>query len=175
MNQLDAQARLDLLRLMLVTNAMSDRREFEDYIEAADPRIMANEVDRVLAAGVQAGVWSSGDPYYTEVKAIVDQRAPADRRDAPGLATEARGTANGSAALNAGDVFLSLGSWAEAEEMFALALQKGGVDRDRTLTRLGIAQAQQGKKAEASATLKQVGGARAPVAQMWSAYVESRA
>jgi tetratricopeptide (TPR) repeat protein len=174
-NQLDAQSRLDLLRLMLATNAMSDRREFEDYIEAADPRIMANEVDRVLAAGVQAGVWTSGDAYYTEVKQIVDQRAPQDRRDAPGLATEARGAANGTAAQNAGDVYLSLGSWAEAEEMFALALQKGGVDRDRTLTRLGIAQAQQGKKAEAKATLTQVSGARTPVARMWTAFVESRA
>lgn len=174
-NQLDAQSRLDLLRLMLATNAMSDRREYEDYVEAADPRIMANEVDRVLAAGVQAGVWTSGDAYYTEIKQIVDARAPQDRRDAPGLATEARGAANGSAAQNAGDVYLSLGSWAEAEEMYALALQKGGVDRDRTLTRLGIAQAQQGKKAEAKATFAQVSGARVPVARMWSAFVESRA
>jgi hypothetical protein len=172
---LDRQARLDLLRLMLATNSLTDRREFEDYVEIADPRIMSNEVARVLEAGLQAGVFASGDQYYSEIKTIVDQRAAQDRRDAPGLATEARGAANGTPAQNAGDVFLSLGSWAEAEEMFALALQKGGVDRDRTLTRLGIAQAQQGKKAEASATLKQVGGARAPVAQMWSAYVESRA
>src|SRR6478609_2167660 len=175
LQQLDPQSRLDLLRLMLVTNAMSDRREYEDYIEAADPRIMANEVSRVLAAGLQAGIFAAGDQYYTEVKQIADQRAPQDRRDAPGLATEARGAANGTAAQNAGDVFLSLGSWAEAEEMFALALQKGGVDRDRTLTRLGIAQAQQGKKAEAKATLAQVSGARTAVARMWSAYVESRA
>jgi hypothetical protein len=175
MNQLDPQARLDLLRLMLATSSMSDRREYEDYIEAADPRIMANEVARVLEAGVQAGVFASGDQYYSEIKTIVDQRAAQDRRDAPGLATEARGAASGTAAQNAGDVFLSLGSWAEAEEMFALALQKGGIDRDRALTRLGIAQAQQGKKAEARATLQQVGGVRAPVAQMWTAYVESRA
>jgi hypothetical protein len=175
MYQLDPQARLDLLRLMLTTNAMSDRREYEDYIEAADPRIMANEVSRVLAAGLQAGVFSSGDQYYSEVKTIADQRAPQDRRDAPSLATEARGAANGTSALNAGDVFLSLGSWAEAEEMFALALQKGGVDRDRALTRLGIAQAQQGKKAEAKATFAQISGTRAPVARMWTAFVESRA
>lgn len=175
MHQLDPQARLDLLRLMLATNSLSDRREYEDYIEAADPRIMANEVGRVLDAGVQAGVFSSGDQYYTEVKTIVDQRAAQDRRDAPGLATEARSAATGSAAHNAGEVFLSLGSWAEAEEMYALALQKGGVDRDRTLTRLGIAQAQQGKKAEAKATLEQVSGARAAVARMWTAFAESRA
>ena len=174
-NNLDRQARLDLLRLMLATNALTDRREYEDYIEIADPRIMSNEVGRVLEAGVQAGVFAGGDQYHSEIKTIVDQRAAQDRRDAPGLATEARGAAGGTAAQNAGDVFLSFGSWAEAEEMFALALQKGGVDRDRTLTRLGIAQAQQGKKAEAKATFEQVGGARAPVAQMWTAYVASRA
>jgi hypothetical protein len=172
---LEPQAQLDLLRLMLATNTLSERQEFVTYIEAADPRIMSNEVGRVLDAGVQAGVITTGEEYYTEVKRIVDQRAPEDRREAPALAAEARGAANGTAAQNAGDVFLSLSSWAEAEAMYALALEKGGVDRDRALTRLGIAQAQQGKKAEASSTFGQVGGARTPVARMWTAYVESRA
>ena len=129
----------------------------------------------MLAAGLQAGVFNTSEEYYGEIKRIVDQRAPEDRRDAPGLATEARSAANGAAAQNAGDVFLSLGSWAEAEEMYAMALQKGVPDRDRALTRLGIAQAQQGKKAEAKATFGQVGGARVPVARMWTAFVESRA
>lgn len=174
-NTLDAQAHLDLLRLMLQTDALKERAEFETYIEVADPRIMANEVSRVLAAGVQAGVIAESEEYYEEVKRVIDDRAPQDRKDAPGLADEARSAANGTAAQNAGDVFLSLGSWAEAEEMYALALQKGGVDRDRALTRLGIVQAQQGKNDEARATFEQVSGARAPVARMWSAYVESRA
>ena len=124
---------------------------------------MSNEVAEVLDAGVQAGVFASGDAVlHRGQDASSTSARREDRRDAPGLATEARGAANGTAAQNAGDVFLSLGSWAEAEEMYALALQKGGVDRDRTLTRLGIAQAQQGKKAEARATFEQVAGARAP-------------
>jgi tetratricopeptide (TPR) repeat protein len=175
LHELDPQSQLDLLRLMLATNAMSERAEFVSYIEAADPRVMSNEVAKVLAAGLQAGVFNTSEEYYGEIKRIVDQRAPEDRRDAPGLATEARSAANGAAAQNAGDVFLSLGSWAEAEEMYAMALQKGVPDRDRALTRLGIAQAQQGKKAEAKATFGQVGGARVPVARMWTAFVESRA
>ena len=175
LHDLDPQAQLDLLRLMMATNALSERAEFVSYIEAADPRIMSNEVARVLDAGVQAGVFASSDEYYAEVKRVVDQRAAEDRRDAPGLASEARSAANGAAAQNAGNVYLSLGSWAEAEAMYALALQKGGVDRDLALTRLGIAQAQQGKKAEALATFGQVTGARAPVARMWTAFVESRA
>lgn len=174
-NTLDSQAQLDLLRLMLTTGSMKERVEFLAYIEAADPRIMANEVAKVLDAGVQAGAITTGEEYYTDIKRIVDERAPQDRREAPSLATEARAAASGNSAQNAGDVFLSLGSWAEAEEMFALALQKGVADRDRALTRLGIAQAQQGKNAEAQATFEQVAGARVPVAQMWTAYVASRA
>lgn len=172
---LDPQAQLDLLRLMLTTDAMKERAEFVAYIEAADPRIMANEVARVLAAGVQNGAFTTGEEYYADVKRVVDERAAQDRAEAPALAEEARGAANGNAAQNAGDVFLSLGSWAEAEEMYALALEKGVADRDRALTRLGIAQAQQGKNAEARATFEQVGGARVPVARMWTAYVASRA
>lgn len=170
----DPQVRLDLLRLMALTDALSDRREFISYIETADPRIMANEVATVLDAGIRAGVFSNGDEYYAEVKRVVDLRASADKEEAPKLASEARSAANGRPAQNAGDVYLSLGSFAEAEEMYALAIEKGGVDRDQMLTRQGIAQVRQGKFAEARATFGQVSGTRAAVARMWSAYADSR-
>jgi len=175
MNQLDPQAELDLLRLMMTTNAMTERNLFEAYVEAADPRINSNEVGRVLDAGVQQGVFTTSDPFYTEVKTVVDQRAATDRRDAPQLAAEARSSAEGRDAMNAGDVFLSIEDYAQAEAMYQLALEKGAADRDRVLTRLGIAQAHQGKNEDAKATFGQVSGARAPVARMWTAYVESRA
>lgn len=174
-NTLEPQAQLDLLRLMALTNSLSERREYQTYIETADPRIMANEVAKVLDAGVQKGVFTTTDDYYTEVKRIVDQRASADRTEAPKLAATARSSANGRDAQNAGDVFLSLGSYAEAEEMYALALQKGGTDRDQMLTRLGIAQVHQGKYAEARNNFGQVSGARTAVARMWAAYAESKA
>lgn len=170
----DKQAQLDVLRLMRLTNAMKERRDYENYIEIADPRIMSNEVTKVLDAAVAAGVLTTADQYYTEIKRIVDQRAPEDRRDAPGLVTEAR-TGSGSAALNAGDVLYSLEQFAQAEEMFRLAAEKGGGDRDRALTRLGIAQVQQGKLDDAKATFAQVSGARAPIARMWQAYIDSKA
>ena len=59
--------------------------------------------------------------------------------------------------------------------MFALALEKGGGDRDQILTRLGIAQVRQGKNAEAKATFAQVSGQRAAVARMWTLYADTRA
>jgi len=175
MVDLEPQAQLDLLRLMAATDSLSDRREYVTYIEAADVRVMSNEVQRVLAKGLQKGIFSASDDYYSEVKRLADQRAPIDQRDAPGLVADARSAAQGNAAMNAGDVQLSLADYAQAEQMFQLAVEKGVTDRDRALTRLGIAQAMQGKAAEAKATLEQVSGARAPVARMWMAYADTKA
>ncbi len=174
LNEFEPQQQLDLLRLMRETKAISDRSEYVRYIEAADPRIMSNEVIGVLAEAVAAGQLSATDTYYTEVKSIADQRAPEDQAAASGLVTEATGGSDPMLALEAGDVTYSLGDYAQAEAMYQLALDKGYADRDTALTRLGISQAKQGKFAEAQATLDQVNGARAPIAQMWSLYAQTQ-
>jgi tetratricopeptide (TPR) repeat protein len=175
LNMTDKQAQLDLLRLMALTDSMSQREEYETYIEVADPRIMANEVGRVLAAGKSAGVFSDGDPFYSSTKEVVDARAPEESADAAQYAADAASAANGKPAQNAGELYLALQDYPKAEEMLQLALTKGGVDRDVVLTRLGIAQVQQGKLEDAKATFGQISGARATVARLWTAYVESRA
>jgi tetratricopeptide (TPR) repeat protein len=170
----DVQARLDLFRLMALTGSLSERREYESYVAILDPRVLASEAGKVLDAGVQRGVFTTGDPFYTESKGIIATRAAQEAGLAAEYAAEAASASNGRAALNAGDVYLSLGQYAKAEEMFALASQKGGVDRDTALTRLGIAQVQQQKLAEAKSTFAQVSGVRAPLARMWNAYIASR-
>ena len=172
---LEPQAQLDLLRLMALTNTLSGRDLYARYVAAADPRVMATEVSRVLAAGAQAGVFGPGDEVYDEAKRVSDERAPAEAGDAARYAAEARGSASGRAAENAGELFLALQSYPQAEEMFKLALEKGGIDRDAALTRLGIAQVQQGKLEEARASFQQVSGTRAVVAKLWSAYAASKA
>jgi hypothetical protein len=171
----DAKAKLDLFRLMALTNAMNDRAGFARYLDALDPRIMATEAGRVLAAARTAGALTESDPSYAEIKAVVDARASGEPAEAAGYAREAASSANARAAENAGDLYLALEDFAKAEEMFQLALTKSGVDRDLVLTRLGIAQARQGKNAEAKATFAQVTGTRASIAQLWSAYVDSKA
>jgi hypothetical protein len=59
--------------------------------------------------------------------------------------------------------------------MYKLAIERGGIDRDRALTRLGIAQVHQNKLAEARTTFGQVSGNRTAIARMWTAYIESKA
>jgi len=175
LNTLDPKAKLDLFRLMALNNAISQRAEFAGYLDLVDPRIMANEAGRVLAAAKSAGAFTEADPDFARIKTVVDQRASAEAAEAAGYAREAATAANARPAENAGDLYLALEDFAKAEEMYKLALTKSGVDRETALTRLGIAQARQGKNAEAKATFAQVSGARAGIAQLWSAYVDSKA
>ncbi len=172
----DDQARLDLLRLMRLTDTLTDRSEYVRYIESADPRIMSNEVSDVLGEAVAAGLLTQGDTYTTEVKGIVDDRMAGDRAEAPSLVTDARAAPTGRDALTAGDVLYSLDDFAGAEAMYALAVEKGGIDNATALTRLGITQVRQGNNAAAAATLAQVTtGSRAVVAKLWAAYAEGQA
>ena len=107
----------------------------------------------VLDAGVQAGVFTSGEEYYGEIKRIVDQRAPAGpqgcararqrKRAAPPTAPPRRTRATCSSRSARGPRPRRCTRW---------RCRRAAIDRDRTLTRLGIAQAQQGKNAEARAT-----------------------
>lgn len=171
----NAQASLDVLRLMALTGSLSQRSEFETYVTTLDPRVLPTEVSKVLASGVQAGAFTSSDPFYTDTKRIVDSRTSEEAKLAADYAAEAASSADGRAAFNAGDVYLSLGEHAKAEEMFKLALEKGSIDRDQVLTRIGIAQVHQSKMAEAKSSFAQISGDRKPVAKMWTAYIESRA
>ena len=175
LNAFDPKVQVDLFRLMAVTNSLTDRVTYSAYVEAIDPRVMATEATRVLDAGLRAGVFSNGDSFYTETKRVADQRVAGERAEADDYASRARQAASGKDAKNAGDLYLGLEAYAQAEEMFKLAIEKGSVDRDEALIRLGIAQVQQGKLAEARASFEQVSGVRAPLAQLWSAYAESRA
>lgn len=171
----DDQANLDLLRLMRLTGTLTEGNDFIRYIETADPRIMSNELVHVLAEGVRAGHFASGQTYYDEVKGIVDDRMAEDRADAPALVREARSAASGAPALSAGDVLYSLGDFAGAEAMYAMSVEKGSANTAAALTRLGMAQLRQGNVAAAQAALAQVTGPRAPIAQMWAAYARSLA
>ena len=78
-------------------------------------------------------------------------------------------------AMAAGDLYLNFEQAAKAEEMYELALTRSGVDTGRALTRLGIAQVDQGQFAAAQATFAKVQGVRAPIAELWGLYAAAQA
>ncbi len=167
----DGQELLDLLRLAQRTDALRNERDYVDYIEAADARRLPGETQRIIAAGIAAGKLKSNDVFVAEANTIASGRVRADTADLPNLARDARlPSATVATLMAAGDAFLSYGRAAEAEEFYTKALAKPGADTPRVLTRLGIAQLDQGKATEAQASFGKVEGARQAIARLWALY-----
>lgn len=167
----DDQALLDLMRLAERTDSLRSERDYVDYIAAADPRRLPAEVGRVVDAGLAANMLKQGDVLVTEAKSTAQAQAASARADLVELESDARASgANALLAAAAGDMYLNFEEPAKAEEMYQLALTRPDVDTARVLTRLGIAQIDQGKSAEAKATFDKIEGTRAPIADLWALY-----
>lgn len=174
MSNLNSQEDLDMMRLMARTGAMSTRGDYLSYIQDADPRRLPGETLKIIDQGVSSGKLSQADA--AESRGIASGRVTADRAGLPSYEKDARSASATFAAINgAADAFLNYDQPAKAEELYKLALAKApATEKDRVLTRIGIAQADQGKYADAKSTFAQVSGARLPVAKLWIAYVNGK-
>lgn len=172
----ESQELIDLLRLAARTNSLRNERDYVEYIEAADPRRLPGEVKRTIDAGVAAGLLNTSDLFVSDARTVANSRIAADQADLPSLERDARAASSSAVtAMAAGDAFLSYEQPAKAEEMYNIALSKPGVDTARVLTRLGIAQIDQGKVAEAEQTFAKVQGARQAIARLWAVYAKQKA
>jgi hypothetical protein len=72
------------------------------------------------------------------------------------------------------DVYAGYRDYAKAADLYRVALQKGGVDANLVNTRLGIALAMGGQRADAEAAFGKVAGVRAPLANLWRAWLAMR-
>lgn len=170
-----AQDNLDLLRLMGRTNSFAEQRDYIEYIEAADARRHPGEVVKVIDAGIASGKLSASDTFVREAKTQASGRLAADKASLVTYEADARkASASESTVSGAADALLSYGEAAKAADLYQIALSKSGGDTNRTLTRLGIAQVDQGKYADAQATFAKVQGPRSAIAKLWSAYAEGK-
>lgn len=170
------QESLDLFRLMDRTNSFSEGNEYLDYVTAADARRAPGEVLRIIGKALSSGKVSATDSYLNESRTLANSRLTADKASLPGAAAAAKAPgASAAVVMGTADAFLSYDQPAEAEALYTIALTKPGVDANRALTRLGIAQADQGKTAEAQATFAKVAGARKAIADLWSIYAAQKA
>ena len=171
----NAQDTLDLMRLMGRTKSFVEQRDYVEYIQAADPRRLPGETLDVINAGLASGKLNASDTFVSDAKSQAQGRLSADKASLSGYLADARKSGASEATINgAADALLSYGRAGEAETLYASALSKPGVDTARTLTRLGIAQIDQGKFAPAQQTFAKVTGPRAPIAKLWAAYAASK-
>lgn len=171
-----AQENLDLMRLMGRSNGYAETRDYIEYIQAADPRRLPGETLDVINAGIAAGKLRAADVFISDAKTQATGRLAADKASLAGYEADARKPAASETTISgAADTLLSYGKAAAAEDLYKVALAKPGVDANRTLTRLGIAQFDQGKYADAQASFAKVTGPRMPLARLWAGYAASKA
>ncbi|WP_209347662.1 hypothetical protein [Pontixanthobacter sp. CEM42] len=172
---LDSKIMLDLLRLLDRTSGLATDRDYVNYIEAANVRFPA-ETQRIVAEGLSSGVLSADRVIVQEARSGIVARVAGVREDMPELEADARAAgADGVDAMAAGDIYLSLGEPAKAEEMFAIAVNKPEVDQSLAYMRMGIAQADLGKAEAAKASFANVTGDYKHVADLWAIYADTNA
>lgn len=162
---------LDLMRLGFELDTFENKQAYIEYVEAADPRRLPKEVETVIQQGYASGRVSKDDIYLADSLKVAVSRIASDKAELPSLERDARApTANLRTVVAAGDTFLNYADYAKAEEFYAKAAGMAGVDANLVNTRLGIAQAKQGKYAAAQATLAKVQGDRLPISMLWTSY-----
>lgn len=166
---------LDLLRLSRRLNSYNDTRVLAEYIELLDSRRYPGEVVSAIDEGFALSNVDKSDPFLIESRKEAAGRVAADRQGLSSLAADARKSgATLKTLVVAGDTFLSYDQPAEAEEFYTKALGMSGVETPVVLTRLGIAQFDQGKYAEANETFGKVEGARRDIANLWAIYAAQK-
>ena len=173
---ISGQDSLDLLRLARRTQALRQGNQYLDYIEQADSRRLPGEVLAVIDEGYSSGMLDRSNAYVSDARADAARRVKTDETELPSLARDARASgANLATVMAAGDAYLSYGRGAEAEEFYSKAAGMPGANTPLVLTRMGIAQLDQGKYAEAEATFNRVEGARQAIANLWAIYTTQQA
>lgn len=171
----DADAKIDLYRLMRATNAMAGERDYQEYATALNAAGLSGEAKAVLDQGVSQKMVDPAKAVFKELIASTSKRAATGKAGLGGLQTKAMAASTGTLALGAGDAWLGQGDHSKAAELYAAAIQKGSVDANVANSRLGIALALAGRKAEAEAALRTVTGPRADIAGLWLAWLARRA
>lgn len=174
LNTLDPAATLDALRLTRAVNALKDA-DYERYAYIALMRGYPAEAKAVLEQGAAAGAI---DVTKTPYKELFDESKKKAAGEAGGLDSAAQKALQSGAArqlVTTGDLLYGYGQYAKAAELYRAALAKSGVDKDLANLHLGLALANAGDKAGATAALKAVTGPRAELAKYALIYVGSPA
>ena len=163
----DAESALDSWRLQRAAKALAGERDYEKFAQAATAAGLPAESKAVLDEGVAARMVSPTEGAFKALIASSTKAAATARTGLKARETAAMAAATGTAALGAGDGAFAQGNYASAVSLYRTALQKGSVDTNVTNTRLGIALAMAGQRAEAEIAFRAVTGPRAELAALW--------
>jgi hypothetical protein len=170
----DPALAVDIGRLMRASQALAGERDYVEVAEAFASANMVGEAKAVIDEGVSRNMVETARIPPRLAPRIAARAVAADRAALPGLRARAQAAAAGGPARAAADNHFAYGQYAEAAELYRLALQKGGEDANLVNSRLGAALALAGRRPEAEAALRAVTGPRADLAGFWLAWLAKR-
>lgn len=166
---------LDVRRMIRATDGLTGERDYLELADALNRAGQIGEAKAVLDEGLSKNMLETAKPAVAALVAAVNRRLAADRAGLARQRTAAQAAAaTGATARNAADAHFGYGQYAEAAELYRLALQKGGEDPNLVNLRLGAALALAGRRPEAEAALRTVTGPRADLAGFWLAWLARR-
>jgi hypothetical protein len=170
----DPALALDIARLMRASQGLAGERDYMELAETFAQANMIGEAKAVIDEGVSRNMVETARIPPRLAPRIAARAVAADRAALPGLRARALAGAVGGPARAAADNYFAYGQYAEAAELYRLALEKGGEDANLVNSRLGAALALAGRKPEAEAALRAVTGPRAELAGFWLAWLARR-
>lgn len=174
-NKLEGQSALDVMRLIRSAKALAGERDYFEYAALAAERGLPGEAKSVIEEGMASGAIGKASRPLNELLTAASAKVAGDLASLAASEKRASSDAAGKIAAGTADAYLGYGQDSKAAPLYKIALQKGQVDSDAVNTRLGIALARQGQKAEAKAAFAAVGGARADIAKYWALWLDTPA
>jgi len=168
-------ALIDTMRLARATNALQGENDYFRYANTLVTKGFAGEAKAVLDQGFAANSIDKNKATFSQLYSLASSRSQGDRATLGASATAAKAAPDAKKAMVTGEAYLGYGDFAEAADMFRTALGKPGVDKDVANLRLGMALAQAGDKAGATAALNAAGGTQAGIAKLWLTYLDTKA
>ena len=174
-SKLDDQQSLDVYRLQFVANALKGEHDFYDYANTAYERGLPGETKMVVDSATAGKMVDAKSIAINELRTLVANKVAADKASLPALDVRARAAPDAKSALSTANAYLGYGEYAKAADLLRAALQKPGVDADTANTRLGIALAMAGQKAEAAQAFAAVtNGPRGQIARYWTVWLSQK-
>lgn len=170
----DRDMEIDIYRLMRITKSLTGSEEYAEYVRDLNNSGLPGEIKTVLDEGIAARTINVTDQRFASAHGSVAGRIAADKASLPAEERKALAAPTGAAAAGVASANFGYGNYAKAIELYRVALKKGSVDANVINTRLGMALALAGQKAEAESAFKAVSGSRADLAPYLLAWLSQR-
>jgi tetratricopeptide (TPR) repeat protein len=171
---LDDPGRIETLRLMRAAGVLKEASEYQQLAQLLDQAGLPGEAKAVLDEGVSRQILSVATPRIRDIAALVGRNVATNQAGLTAAQRTALAARTGTSAFQVAETLSGYGRHADAIPLYRAALQKGSVDAGAVHTRLGVALALAGQRAEAEAAFRAVTGSRAGLAGYWLLWLAQR-